>query len=90
MTTEIIEKISKLFSLINNSKSRLISKLNEMTKSEMSTQFFSQVKLLSQSVVNYLDICDTVDKCDEYLNKIMIMIQELEGKFAEFDDYVIQ
>ena len=30
---------------------------------------------------------DTVDKCDEYLNKIMIMIQELEGKFAEFDDY---
>lgn len=89
MTTEIIEKISKLFSLINNSKSRLISKLNEMTKSEMSTQFFSQIKLLSQSVVNYLDICDTVDKCDEYLNKVLIMIQELEGKFAEFDDYVI-
>lgn len=89
MTTEIIEKISKLFSLINNSKSRLISKLNEMTKSEMSTQFFSQVKLLSQSVVNYLDICDTVDKCDEYLNKVLIIIQELEGKFAEFDDYVI-
>lgn len=88
-TTEIIEKISKLFSLINNGKSRLLSKLSEMTKEEMSTQFFSQIKLLSQSVVNYLDICDTVDKCDEYLNKALVMIQELEGKFAEFDDYII-
>lgn len=40
--------------------------------------------------MNYLDISDTVDKCDEYLNKVMILIQELEGKFAEFDDYTIQ
>ena len=36
------------------------------------------------------DRSDTVDKCDEYLNKVMIMIQELEGKFVEFDDYILQ
>lgn len=90
MTTQIIEKISSLFSLINNGKARLSNRVGDLTKSEMTTQFNAQLKLLSQSVVNYLDISDTVDKCDEYLNKIMIMIQELEGKFAEFDDYVIQ
>ena len=56
----------------------------------MTIQFNAQLKLLSQSVVNYLDISDTVDKCDEYLNKVMIMIQELEGKFVEFDDYILQ
>jgi hypothetical protein len=90
MTTEIIEKISSLFSLINNGKARLNNRIEELTKNEMTTQFYSQIKLLSQSVVNYLDISDTVDKCDEYLNKVMIMIQELEGKFAEFDDYILQ
>ncbi|WP_242984712.1 DNA repair ATPase [Clostridium taeniosporum] len=90
MTTEIIEKISALFSLINNGKARLNNKIEEFTKNEMTTQFYSQIKLLSQSVVNYLDISDTEEKCDEYLNKVMIMIQELEGRFAEFDDYILQ
>lgn len=90
MTTEIIEKISSLFSLINNGKARLNNKIEDLTKNEMTTQFHSQIKLLSQSVVNYLDISDTVEKCDDYLNKVMIMLQELEGKFAEFDDYILQ
>lgn len=88
VTTEIIEKISALFSYINNGKARLLNKVNDLTRDEMKLQFFSQMKLLSQSVVNYMDISDTVEKCDEYLNKVMIMIQELEGKFAEFDEYI--
>jgi hypothetical protein len=90
MTTAIIEKISSLFSLINNAKAKLKSRVDEFNKSEMTTQFNSQMKLLSQAVVNYLDISDTVEKCDEYLNKVMVQIQELEGKFAEFDEYIIK
>jgi hypothetical protein len=89
MTTEIIEKISSLFSQINNAKARVKSRVEEFSKLEMTSQFQSQMKLLSQAVVNYLDISDTVDKCDLYLNKVMIQIQELEGKFAEFNDYVV-
>lgn len=90
VTTEIIEKISVLFSKINNSKARLVNRINDMTKDEMKLQFASQMKLLGQSVVNYLDISDSAVKCDEYLNKVMIMIQELEGRFAEFDEYVLK
>lgn len=90
ITTEIIEKISLLFSKINNGKARLTNRMNELTQNEMKLQFFSQMKLLGQSVVNFLDISDTAQKCDEYLNKVMIMIQELEGRFAEFDEYVQQ
>jgi hypothetical protein len=89
-TTEIIEKISSLFSLLNNAKARVKSRVEEFSKKEMTLQFNSQMKLLSQAVVNYLDISDTVDKCEQYLNKVMVQIQELEGKFAEFDDYVVQ
>lgn len=88
ITTEIIEKISSLFSLLNNSKARVKNRVDEFAKSEMTTQFNSQMKLLAQAVVNYLDVSDTVEKCDLYLNKVMIQIQELEGKFSEFDEYV--
>ncbi len=88
ITTTIIEKISSLFSLLNNAKARLKTKIESFTKHEMTLQFNSQMKLLSQAVVNYLDVSDTVDKCDLYLNKVMVQIQELEGKFAEFDEYI--
>lgn len=90
VTTTIVEKISAMFSLINNAKARLKTKVEGFTKSEMTMQFSSQMKLLSQAVVNYLDVSDTVDKCDQYLNKVMVQIQELEGKFAEFDDFVLK
>ena len=90
MTTEIIEKISSLFSLLNNAKARVRTRIQEFAKHEMSIQFTSQMKLLSQSVINYLEVSDTVEKCEEYLNKVMIQIQELEGKFAEFDEYIVK
>lgn len=90
MTTEIIEKISALFSHLNNAKAKVKIRVDDYSRKEMTTQFNSQMKLLSQAVVNYLEVSDTVDKCDSYLNKVMVQIQELEGKFAEFDDYVVQ
>lgn len=90
ITTQIIEKISALFSLINNAKAKVKGKIEAFTKSEMTVQFNAQVKLLNQAVVNYLDVSDTVEKCDQYLNKVMVTIQELEGKFAEFDEYVMK
>ena len=42
------------------------------------------------AIVNYLDVCDTPEKCDEYLTKLMVQIEELEGRFAEFDEFVVQ
>lgn len=86
--TSIIEKISTLFSLLNNAKAKLKTRVDAFNKEEMTIQFNAQMKLLGQAVVNYLEISDTEEKCDEYLNKVMVQLQELEGKFAEFDDYI--
>lgn len=90
VTTAIIEKISGMFSLINNAKAKLKTKVEAFTKDEMTVQFNAQMRLLGQAVVNYLDISDTEEKCDQYLNKVMVQLQELEGKFAEFDEYIIK
>ncbi len=40
--------------------------------------------------MNYLDVCDSPERCDEYLTKMMVQIEELEGKFAEFDEFIVQ
>ena len=46
--------------------------------------------MLDQSVINYFDLCTSPEKCDEYLNKVMVQLEELEAKFSEFDEYVEQ
>lgn len=88
--TKIIDNISSIYSQINQSKATLKKKSQELFSVEGVAEFNSQIKLLSQGVVNYLDICDSPEKCDEYLTKLLVQIEELEGKFAEFDEYVVQ
>jgi hypothetical protein len=87
-TTAIIDSISSIYSMLNGVKVELKNKRRDLSKSEGVAQFGSQMKLLSQAVVSYLDLCDTPEKTEGYLTKVMIQIEELEGKFSEFDDYV--
>ena len=46
--------------------------------------------MLEQTTSGYLDVCDSPEKCDEYLTKVMVQLEELEGRFAEFDEFVVQ
>ena len=88
--TTIIDNISAIFSHVNAARASLKRKIQELAAVEGAAEFSSQMKLLNQSVVNYLDVCDTPEKCEEFLTKLMVQVEELEGKFAEFDDFIIQ
>jgi MoxR-like ATPase len=88
--TTIIDNISAIFSNVNQARAALKRKTKELLSVEGIAEFNSQMKLLNQGVVNYLDICDTPDKCEEFLTKVMIQLEELEGRFAEFDEFVLQ
>ncbi len=89
-TTKIIDDISAIYSRLNSVRAVLKNRRLELAKQEGEAQFGAQIQLLSQSVVNFLDLCDTPEKCDDYLSRTMIQLEELEGRFAEFDDYVAQ
>ena len=41
-------------------------------------------------VTGYLDLSDDPEKTEQYLTKVMVQIEELEGRFAEFDEFVLQ
>lgn len=88
--TTIIDNISAIFSTVNGARSELRGKTKSLLSVEGVAEFNSQLKLLNQSVVNYLDVCDSPQKCDEFLTKLMVQIEELEGRFAEFDEFVLQ
>ena len=87
-TTAIIENVSGIYATLNGVRAELKNKRKDLSKGEGVAQFGAQVKLLSQSVVNFLDLCDSPAKCEEYLTKVMVQLEELEGRFSEFDEYV--
>ena len=88
--TRIIDNISEIYSHLNQTRALCKKKSRSLMSSEGIAEFSSQVKLLSQSVVNFLDVCDSPTKCDEYLTKLMVQVEELEGRFAEFEEFVVQ
>ena len=86
--TRIIDDISAIYSQLNGVRARLKSRSKELRRSEGEAEFAAQMKLINQATLNYIDLCDQPDKCDEYLSKLMIQLEELETKFAGFDEFL--
>ncbi len=87
-TTQIINNISAIYSNFNQIKARLKKKRQGLHSLEAKAGFNSQLKLVEQGVVNYLDLCDSPSKTDEYLTKLMVQLEEIEGKFSDFDEFI--
>ncbi|MGB5944178.1 MAG: DNA repair ATPase [Leeuwenhoekiella sp.] len=87
-STKIIDNISLIFATLNQLKAALRNKRKSLGSAEAQADFAAQLKLIDQSIINYLDIADTPEKCDEFQNKITIQLEELEGKFADFEEFI--
>ena len=88
--TRIIDNISTIYADLNQTRAALKKQSQALMSVEGKAEFNSQLKLISQAVVNYLDVCDSPAKCDEYLTRMMVQVEELEGRFAEFDEFIVQ
>ncbi len=89
-TTRIIENISAIYSRLNQARATLKNRHKELQSGEAVAEFASQSRLLQQALVNYLDLCDSPAKCDEYVTRLMVQVEELEARFADFEEYVLQ
>ena len=87
-TTQIIDDISAIYATLNAVRASLKNRRKSLAKSEGAAQFGAQLKLINQAVINYLDLCETPEKTDEYLSKVMVQLEELEGNFSDFEEYV--
>ena len=87
-TTRIIDSISLLFTQLNQQKAAVKNRQKTLQSTESLAAFNAQLKLLDQSIINYLDVADTPQKCDEYLSKLMVQLEEMESKFAEVDEFI--
>lgn len=87
-STKIIDNISLIFASINQLKASIKNKKKNLGGKEAKADFAAQLKLIDQSIINYLDIANTPEKCDEFQTKVSVQLEELEGKFADFEEFI--
>lgn len=86
-STHIINTISLIFSTLNRLKADIRNRMNALGGEEARADFAAQVKLIDQSIVNALDSATTPEKTDESLNKISVQLEDLEARFADFEEF---
>jgi MoxR-like ATPase len=89
-TTRIVGKISLIFASLNEVKAELVRVTTALRAQESTGQFYAQLTLLDQTIVNFLDLSTTPEKCEEYFTKVGVQVEELESKFADFDEFVLK
>ncbi len=89
-STKIIDNISLIFATLNQLKAGIKNSIKKLGSSEAKADFVAQLKLIDQSIINYIDMATTPEKCDEFLTKTAIQLEELEGKFADFEEFITQ
>ncbi len=88
--TAIVDRTGDLLAELNRVRSGLKARVRDLLSGEMQADFASQTKLLDQAVAGALDTADTPEKVDDTLTRIMLQLEELEGRFAEFDELLLR
>ncbi|MBD3581745.1 DNA repair ATPase [Flavobacterium selenitireducens] len=86
-STQIINSISLIFASLNRLKADIKNKVASLGGQEARADFAAQIKLVDQAIVNAIDRATTPEKADESLNKISIQLEDLEARFADYEEF---
>ena len=84
--TTILENITDAFGQVNRARATIEGRYRELAAKEGRAEFGAQVKLLTQAVASSLAQCDTPERCDQELTRLLVQLEELEGRFADIDE----
>jgi hypothetical protein len=88
--TKILDGTSSAFGQQNRARAVLDGRQKELGSGEGRAEFGVQFKLLSQAVTSALALATTPEACDEQLGRLMLQLEELEGRFGELDEFSVQ
>jgi hypothetical protein len=84
--TKILEDIAGVIAKLNRARAVLEGKRKDLAKREGQGELGAQVKLLAQAIESALSIADSPEKCDAELARLLVTVEELEGRFSELDE----
>ncbi|MBX3746172.1 MAG: DNA repair ATPase [Verrucomicrobiae bacterium] len=88
--TAIVDRISGLYAGLNRVRAALRQRMRALRGAEEAAEFSAQKRLLQQAMAQSLDLSDTPERCDEHLNRLLVQVEELEARFADSDEFVLE
>ncbi len=88
--TTIVDRIGDCLASMNRVRSSLKTRLRSLTTGELESDFASQSKLLDQAAASGLDSATTLERVDTALTRILIQLEELEGRYAESQELLLR
>ena len=86
--TSILESISELFASLNAAKAKTRNAASSLGSGEAKAEFAAQFTLFSQSATNALAQAITPDECDNQYARLIVALEELEGRFGIYDEFL--
>ena len=86
--TRIIDAISEVYAQLNQSKAEARHKQKNLGSAEAVAEFSAQFKLFNQSITNALGLANSPEACDEGMSRLLIQLEELETRFANYEQFL--
>ncbi|MEU7381415.1 MULTISPECIES: DNA repair ATPase [unclassified Streptomyces] len=86
--TSVLERIAEVLGGVNRARALLDARRRELRDQEGRAEFAAEFALLGQAVTGALAAADDPDACDEQLASLLVRLENLESRFAEFDDFL--
>ncbi|MDR1063092.1 MAG: DNA repair ATPase [Azoarcus sp.] len=86
--TRILDAISTVYAEVNRLRAEARNRRRALGATESAAEFGAQFKLFGQALENAIELADTPEKCDDALTRLLAQLEELEGRFAEQENYL--
>lgn len=87
--TKILESISEIYATLNSTRAQAKLRGKELGSKESVAEFGAQFTLLSQSIAAALNKVEDPASCDEQLSRLSVQLEELESRFGEHDEFLV-
>ncbi|WP_098897677.1 DNA repair ATPase [Streptomyces sp. st77] len=88
--TSILERIAEVLGGANRARATLDARRRELLSKEGRAEFAAEFALLGQAVTGALAAADSPEACDDQLARLLLWLENLESRFAEFDDFLAE
>lgn len=88
--TSIMERIAEVLGAVNRARAVLDARRRSLADHEGRAEFAAESALLGQAVTAALAAAETPESCDEQLARLLLQLENLEARFAEFDDFLAE
>lgn len=88
--TSILERIAEVLGGANRARATLDARRRELLSKEGRAEFAAEFALLGQAVTGALAAAESPESCDDQLARLMLQLENLESRFAEFDDFLAE